>query len=291
MYRLVVVTHSPQVDYPFYLQYLFIFSRNTFVYEIRLFMLRSTFRSSFTTCVCLLCMLPILSGHAVRQPGLPSQVEFVRKDGTKPSSSLTQFRFTGDSCQNASECVPPRQCRAGGDECSGNTTDCKCRAAPDLACATSLDCDRDSRCIEYPNVENSECFPCNRSVNQLPENANAVDDGNCVCIATDLLDSLDVSSLVFKTHRRAYVLCDQVGNCATPAHIVIFRDHPMSMATYCARLPVSCRRAVKLVNSPKMKLGLRIPSRSKHLRFTAFAAARQTLAEEVVLRMMVALGL
>lgn len=263
---------------------------------------RSTFPSLFiTTFAFMVCILPSLSEHAVRQHDyyFPVQTEpkplpvpvHGRKVGMKPISSLTRLGFTGDSCRNTSECVSPRQCRAGGVECSGNSSDCKCRTTSDLSCATSFNCDRNSRCIDYPNVGTGECFACNRTVDQLPENADAIDDGNCVCIASDLLNTLNVSALVFKSHRIAHVLCDHLENCATPGHFVIFNNIPMSMATYCTQHNITCRPDVKLVNNPKMKLGLRIPSHSNYLKFTPFAAAKQTLVEEIALRIIVALGL
>lgn len=114
--------------------------------------------------------------------------------------------------------------------------------------------------------------------------------GPRVCIAVDALEQLPSSALVYATHRRASVLCDQHENCATPGHMVLFNKVAMSMNDYCARRNVSCVKRVKLVNSPKMKMGLRIPSKSKSLQFTALAAARETWLETTILKVVLRLG-
>lgn len=111
-----------------------------------------------------------------------------------------------------------------------------------------------------------------------------------ICISADLLEHLEPSELVFGTHRRASVLCDRFGNCATPGHMLIFRGTPQSMHDYCARYGGTCVRRVKLVNSPKMKLGLRIASRSLDVQFTAFAAAKESWVETTMLRIILRMG-
>lgn len=115
--------------------------------------------------------------------------------------------------------------------------------------------------------------------------------GSSACIAIDSLSSFDTSELVFKDHRRASVLCDQHESCATPGHIVVYQSIPMSMSTYCAQKNISCSRRVKLVNSPRMKRGLRVLSNSKDLEFTALAAAKETRLEETVLTFAVSMGI
>lgn len=111
-----------------------------------------------------------------------------------------------------------------------------------------------------------------------------------VCISADALLHLDESSLVFKKHRRGAVLCDTHENCATPGHIVLYRGEAMPMSRYCALNDISCVRRVTLVNSPRMKIGLRIASRSRDLKFTALAAARETWVERFFLKLLVSLG-
>lgn len=111
-----------------------------------------------------------------------------------------------------------------------------------------------------------------------------------VCISVDALMHMHPSTLVFASHRRASVLCDHFQNCATPGHMVVFKQKPMSMKNYCAQTGIVCVKRVKLVNSPKMKLGLRINSRSKHLKFTALAAAKETWVETAALKLVLNLG-
>lgn len=122
------------------------------------------------------------------------------------------------------------------------------------------------------------------------ETADADADAG-VCISVDMLSGHPQSSLVYATHRRAAVLCDQFRNCATPAHIVLFDDVPLSMSEYCAQSDVACDARVALVNSPKMKVGLRIASRSRRLRFSALAATKETWLEVRLLKLVVAAGI
>lgn len=64
----------------------------------------------------------------------------------------------------------------------------------------------------------------------------------------------------------------------------------MRMRAYCQRGDVRCTRAVMLVNSPRMRRAARVPSNTHGLLFTALAARYDTRAEEMVLRMLVAVG-
>lgn len=107
-----------------------------------------------------------------------------------------------------------------------------------------------------------------------------------VCVDADALDGLD---LVFREHVRGNVLCDSFGSCATAGHIVTFRNNAMMMKTYCGI--VGCTRKLMLVNSPRRVRGLRVPSRTDGLEYTAFAARYATRAEEVVLTIAVRVGL
>lgn len=63
----------------------------------------------------------------------------------------------------------------------------------------------------------------------------------------------------------------------------------MMMRTYCES--VRCEEAVLKVNSPAYRRKVRIPSRTKGLEFTAFAARYETRAEELAIRVAVKLGL
>lgn len=111
-----------------------------------------------------------------------------------------------------------------------------------------------------------------------------------VCIAADTLVGLDTTDLVFADHRRASVLCDQFDSCATPGHMVQFKGYAMCMKEYCAVDGIRCVKRTKYVNSPKMRMGLRIQSKSKHLKFTALAASKETWLETTLLATLMRLG-
>lgn len=110
-----------------------------------------------------------------------------------------------------------------------------------------------------------------------------------ICIDAEALADMTSSQLVFKSARRASVLCDANNSCATAGHMVTWQGQTMMMQTYCA-LHVSCVRRVKSVNSPRMQRGLRVRSRTDGLLFTALAARYESKVEEVVLRNVVSLG-
>lgn len=209
-------------------------------------------------------------------------------------------KYTGDYCEEDDDCDGDRECINGIDElkCSGGE-DGPCVCYPQDGgneCSTSADCLENDICLKSQYARNKRfCFSCDLRAH--PGFGDAIDDGNCdssmgssVCIAVDSLSSFAETSLVFPAHRRASVLCDGHGNCATPGHMVVYRSTAMSMASYCGQKDVFCTRRVKLVNSPKMRIGLRVLSFSNDLEFTAFAAARETKLEETVLKMLVFMG-
>lgn len=82
---------------------------------------------------------------------------------------------------------------------------------------------------------------------------------------------------------RATVMCDGHGNCATAGHIVVYKERPMMMKSYCGLEEIECRYRVKYVNSPRMKIGMRILSMSHDFVYTVFTARHQNVVEEYVL--------
>lgn len=117
-----------------------------------------------------------------------------------------------------------------------------------------------------------------------------------VCVDARLLTHLPASDLVYgDQHRRAAVLCDDMGSCATAGHMVRFRGEPMSMRSYCLlrRAVARCVRRVSLVNSPRYKRvgGVSVASKTKDLEFSAHAARFATGMEEWVLRKVMKMGL
>lgn len=139
------------------------------------------------------------------------------------------------------------------------------------------------------------CLSCGVVPNPPPASVELIDDGKCnvpsaVCVAAEALQHLPKSDLVFTEHVQADVLCDVSGSCATHGHVVVYEGRAMMMETYC-KLHAECRAGSMLVNSPKLKRGLRVASKTKGLEFTAYAARYRTKAEEVVLRGLVRFGM
>lgn len=117
-----------------------------------------------------------------------------------------------------------------------------------------------------------------------------------VCIAVRHLNHLPSEALVYASHRRAAVLCDSHGSCATPGHMVVHAGTPMMMMTYCAKqtalIPnMRCKRRSMLVNSPRMSANVRILSQTPNLEFSAHAARFQARMEQVALTVIIRLGL
>lgn len=109
-----------------------------------------------------------------------------------------------------------------------------------------------------------------------------------ICVDARLLSHLSADDLVFPVHRRTSVLCDSFGSCATPGHVVVHNGRPMMMKSYCAI--AGCTRTVKLVNSPRLHRGIRVPTLTKNLDFTALAARYESRAEETVLKALIHMG-
>lgn len=174
---------------------------------------------------------------------------------------------------------------------------CYCYASDALHrfCESSSNCLDGDRCMKEEARGASVCVSCNGAADDLGFDLAAIDDGagHCpdeVCIATSLLSSFSDEDLVFKSHFRANVLCDLDENCATAGHILIYKGEVMMMRSYCERKEISCKKRIMAVNSPRMRVGLRVATRSKDLEFTALAARLESKFEEVLLRHLIHLG-
>lgn len=105
------------------------------------------------------------------------------------------------------------------------------------------------------------------------------------CVAVDHIRYLPQSELVYHENHRAVVLCDSKSNCATPGHMVVYNDVPMMMKNYCNQHVLrNCKRREAVVNSPRMRRGIRLLSNSRGLELTALAALYETTFEERLLR-------
>lgn len=230
-----------------------------------------------------------------------------------PNSGLTlddcayndfDFCKTPRTCLDVFETVDDQQ----SIPCTISSTTCIC--SPEIlgVCVSSSSCEDGERCMDF-NGAGQSCVSCDYDTN-LFNLITAVDDGagKCrssssplppelededtdPCVAVDSLPDYTEDQLVYPAHRRAAVLCDELNNCATAGHIVSYRNIPMMMKSYCSQSGIHCRRTVKLVNNPRMKRGLRVPSQSEHLQFSAFSARYETFFEEYVIGVVLRNGL
>lgn len=237
-----------------------------------------------------------------------------------------------EPCKTDDECEGRRVCRrlnpslADIGECAGSSS-CRCTSE---RCVGSGDCEKNDRCMRpVPQSDGGNgtsrtagvCVSCDGAPSEIPLDLEPVDggEGRCEaeCIAVATLSSAGVSrgALVYRRHRLAWVLCARGGGsvarkatagrakklerfvgCATANHIVTSNSVPMTMGTYCARPNATCVWRKMLVNSPRMRWGLRARvgrqgAAEGELEFTAFAARWGTAAEMVVLGTLVRAGL
>lgn len=130
--------------------------------------------------------------------------------------------------------------------------------------------------IEDP--EDGDHSPTSAEPSVDPEESLAVSDGEPICVAaSELLRFLPEGKLLWgASHRRAGVLCDGNGSCATPGHVVGLRGEYMTMREYCGRVEDGCVKRVMWVNNAVYELtrrgSVRIPASTKDLVYTALAA-------------------
>lgn len=127
------------------------------------------------------------------------------------------------------------------------------------------------------------------SASPSDEDGDVEQSPDAVCVDAAALKHIHVSELVYAKHRRASVLCDEQGSCATPGHIVEWRGEAMMMRSYCQHYGL-CIQSVRLVNSPRMRMRVRVASNTKGLYFTPLAASLATRVEERILRSLVRFG-
>lgn len=216
------------------------------------------------------------------------------------ANSTTCVCLSSDPCEDSDDCEQGERCVEGS---IGNLSQAVC-----LSCSADLDraegvdwkfvddnpstCPSESPVVEEDDEEEGDGDEEEDDGDDENEEDDAEDDDDedPVCISVDALAGYSREELVYESHRRAGVLCDQFGNCATPGHMVVYHERAMMMRTYCQQPGLSCVRRVKLVNSPRMKRALRVPSKSANLKFLAFAARMQSRSEEVILSQLVRFG-
>lgn len=235
------------------------------------------------------------------------------------NNSSVRGGFTGDKCSVQTDCEEPRTCfevplpedlvfdqdglrlENGLNPCTNVSMSCRCFPKVSKACSSSRNCVINERCIgfEAQGTAYGLCVSCDEAEfmkDLLPiEN---VDDGSATCISRDncisiySLSHLSSHQLVYRKHRYASVLCDEFSNCATPGHFVAFQGSSMMMKSYCSKYAVKgCMKRSMYVNSPRMRLGLRLRSYSLDLEFLALATKYETSIEEKALQVLIKTGL
>ncbi|PXF46465.1 hypothetical protein BWQ96_03790 [Gracilariopsis chorda] len=163
--------------------------------------------------------------------------------------------------------------------------------AADPSCKTDLDCASAESCRDFSGIK--QCVSDQISINreELPSSKpeEPLEKNSSACIAVEVLNNFERDDFVYESHRLARVLCDASGSCATGGHIFEYEGNVMMMKSYCEMQ--WCTEAIRKVNSPRYRVGLRVESRSMALSFTAHAARYGSRIEEIVLTSLVRFGL
>lgn len=208
---------------------------------------------------------------------------------------VLRMQSFGKKCNvgNAKRMCGSMQCLFGDTNgavcCNGSHLSCACIQLKPSICEESDDCEDKEACVRS-RIQPPFCVAESIARDlKSPDRVLDDDDDDVIgkCIAAHHLSSHH--DLVYPQHVRATVLCDALHNCATPGHVVVHRGVAMRMSSYCAS--TTCRRSVMLVNSPRFRRALLVPSHSHDLQFTALAARFETRAEEIVLSLAVRFGL
>lgn len=205
------------------------------------------------------------------------------------------------TCSASSGCSDGLVCvNRNALQCSSSDSLCVCLPSnivpctPEEGCTSGLTCvetddgsactssDQVCACVPGSLVDTDTNNPGNDSEDDSDNGGKNNDDDDKVCVDANLLNHLPMHELVYKSHRRASVLCDKTASCATAGHIVVFNGHAMMMSSYC-NMVGDCQRRVMSVNSPKMSRKIRLTTNTNGLHFTAFASRYQTVVEERIL--------
>lgn len=248
--------------------------------------------------------------------------------GKEQECACLHVGVTSEKCNEESNCDPKNKCKNNLRDCDSSSVCmhslgsdvlddqlcnkvkkedeealCYC-ATPDniilRSCQSDINCERNEETCQTVNgLEGKRCIGKDPSAllrsflpDLPPPTPPPAEASPEPCIAVDALRHMHSEELVFSEHVRSSVLCDRNGSCASPGHIVQFHYRFMMMSTYClSYVENGCLKTVRLVNSPRMSKGLRIPSRTDHLHFTALSARYQSYVEERVLTFALRYGL
>lgn len=122
----------------------------------------------------------------------------------------------------------------------------------------------------------------------IPPGQQNKDENVCISVV-ELGRHVRREDFIFPKDRQATVLCDAHDSCATPGHMVVFRGSAMRMSSYC--LIVRCESRVMMVNSPRYKAKMTLPSSTHGLTYTGLAARHDTMMEEIILKAAIRLGI
>lgn len=214
---------------------------------------------------------------------------------TKNNITIAASR-QGGLCESNDDCDGGQTCTGiFSGSCSDPNAICICYSGSFFdSCSADEPCSGGDACAKNEAINLSYCVPCDKLKEQ--EGVTVVGENPCeeksgVCIDAKLLSHLPSDELVFNHNRRAAVLCDANGSCATPGHMLTYKNKPMMMSTYCKLIDTPCSKRVMSVNSPRMKRALRIPSRTHELVFTPLSAQYGSVVEESVLSALVHMGI
>lgn len=238
-----------------------------------------------------------------------------------PASAPLSLPFLSDkqdSCSVTNPCETGFICLStNGVVCSINDFLCLC-GPTDVVCSPNTPCTNGKNCMHRDNTAcndyNRVCL-CGSGQPEIPSSSggggwnpfrspqpqqpppssvnpggfpnptptqDADDDDDDVCVDAALLKHLPRERLVYRKDRRASVLCDEMGSCATAGHMVTFKGQAMMMMSYC-QVTGMCKQRVMNVNSPVMSRNVRVPTKTDGLQFTAFASRYRSVVEERLL--------
>lgn len=254
-----------------------------------------------------------------REPNWDAEVPSSSRSSISISSraNLQTICMSNDTgkCGDAN-CMADREAhsRSRTECCESSSPGCVCMRLNPPMCITTADCPDGEFCIRK-GIEPRVCFgehtakfmsgttgpPYTRIIGNESDDVVAHGQGasqpgpadekeNNVCISViELSRHVRREHFIFPEDTKASVLCDPQGSCATPGHMVMFRGRPMRMSSYC--LFVSCARRFMMVNSPKYKAKLSLPSSTNDLTYTGLAAKYDTVLEESILAVAIRLGM
>lgn len=187
----------------------------------------------------------------------------------------------GEQCSSTADCLSSYNCVTfEGRECASADDKCVCVTLNFEKCEADEDCAEDEKCRTIGDFGRI----CTPRVSDVVQDVAS----SLVCIDADALAHMGRDELLFEEHQTANVLCDDSGSCATPGHVVRYRGVGMMMKSYCGL--VGCVEKVIKVNSPRYRFGVRVPSKTEGLEYTAFAARYESMAEETTMAAAVRMG-